>query len=101
MDGSWFLDDVSSCAYSQGFCAAKAGTSKPEALGFEAAFGPLRAARKSRNKEGPEQPEDRLPGGAQDQVSVQDLWDAPSHVLPPLSVMAGPSLEAMLAGLAH
>jgi len=85
----------------QGVCAVKAGTSKPEALGFEAAFGPLRAARKKGNKEGPERPEDRLPEGVQDQVNVQDLWDAPSHVLSPLSVMAGPSLEAMLAGLAH
>ena len=65
-------------------------------MGFEAAFGPLNAARKT-----PEQPEARYSAADDGQISVQELWDAPSHALPPLSVLAGPSLEAMLSGLAH
>lgn len=74
-----------------------AGASKG-VVGYEAAFGPLKTTRKGGKARGPEQPEVAL---AEGQISIQELWDAPSHALPPLSVLAGPSLEAMLSSLAH
>ena len=80
-------------------CIADAPKTTP--VGFEAAFGPLKAARKGARAEGSEELEARPGAAAEGQISVQELWDAPSHALPPLSVLAGPSLEAMLSGLAH
>lgn len=74
-----------------------AGASK-SAVGYEAAFGPLKTTRKGGKEEGSQQLEVT---SAEGQISIQDLWDAPSHALPPLSVLAGPSLEAMLSSLAH
>lgn len=70
-------------------------------LGYEAAFGPLGAVQKQAGLE--QSAEDRLAelASSAGRISLQDLWDAPSHVLPPPSVLAGPSLEAMLAALAH
>ncbi|CAL8472222.1 g11764 [Coccomyxa elongata] len=74
-----------------------AGASKG-VVGYEAAFGPLKTTHKGGKAGGQEQPQVTL---AEAQISIQELWDAPSHALPPLSVLAGPSLEAMLSSLAH
>ena len=76
-------------------CAAEPSKS---AVGYEAAFGPLKTKRKGGKAQELEQ---LAVISTEGQISIQDLWDAPSHALPPLSVLAGPSLEAMLSSLAH
>ena len=41
---------------------------------------------------------DQGDGGVPD---LSEIWDTPSHALPPPGVLSELSLEAMLAGLAH
>jgi hypothetical protein len=68
-------------------------------LGYEAAFGPLQAAAAaaapSTGRDEQEGQQDRAAS------SLAEMWDAPSHALPPPNVLAEASLEAMLAGLVH
>ena len=73
----------------------------PALLGYEAAFGPLRAASVAAPEAG-EQPQHR-PEAEREAAAprLAEIWDAPSHALPPLNMLAEMSLEAMLAGLAH
>lgn len=89
------------CQHVQIACFCIAGVPKTTPVGFEAAFGPLKAARKGAGAEGSKEIVARSGAAAEGQASVQELWDAPSHALLPLSVLAGPSLEAMLSGLSH
>jgi hypothetical protein len=68
-------------------------------VGFEAAFGPLKSKQKTQKQEMSSEHEvSRLEA---ESIRLQDLWDAPSHVLPPPSLLAGPSLEAMLAAMSR
>lgn len=74
----------------------------PALLGFEAAFGPLRAAEAAAPEARTEQ-QQRIPEAEREEEAprLAEIWDAPSHALPPPHILAEMSLEAMLAGLAH
>jgi len=72
-------------AYAEGLLFIGAGPAKG---GWEAAFGPLKPKAAEQRKQHTDAGE-HLP-------KVEDLWDAPSHVLPAPSVLVGASLEALL-----
>lgn len=78
-----------------------AGASAADPLGYEAAFGPLQMAAGTAQEQAAGSRAGRLAAVAQEDAPLSELWDAPSHALPPPRVLCELSLEAMLAGPAH